>query len=141
MSDKTFTRSELADLVVDGLGRATKAHSAGEIRNTLAELGVDFLRSVVKDLLDELVREGRIASSPTTYFRNGGPRKGRAYHSVRLLEEIQAHEDSFEGLTGPPREARRDTLVELAEELASRKSRLPERAIDEKAREEPEGCA
>ena len=149
MKNKTFTRAELADILVNGLGRATNAHSAGEIRDTLAALGVNFLRSVVHDLLDELVRDGRIASSPTTFFRNGGPRKGRAYHSNRLLKEIRDHgpKDHFDGLTKfranfcGTEKPTKSRLVELAEELARRKSHLPERVLDEKAHEEPEDCA
>lgn len=127
MEQKTFTRSQLSELLVDGLGRATKAHSAGEIQTTLAKLGIFFSRTVVKDLLDELVEESRIAFTVSTFFREGAPRAGRAYHSLELLE-ADGPEDPFEKLTedtptqvreNPP-PSRPKSLIELAEELARR---------------------
>ena len=126
MNPKNFTRLELADLLVDGLGRATKAHSAGEIQKTLARLDVFFTRNVVKDVLDDLVDAGRIAFTLSSFLRNGGRRAGRAYHSLELLELIRAREpeDPLEGLTGhraaepeyPPSPVGRKTLVNLTEE-------------------------
>lgn len=126
MEKKTFTRLELAELLVDGLGRATKAHSAGEIQKTLTKLDVFFTRDVVKDVLDDLVDAGRIVFTLSSFLRNGGRRAGRAYHSLELLERIKARgpEDPLEGLTGhraaqpeyPPPPVGRETLVDLTEE-------------------------
>lgn len=148
MERKTFTRTELAELLVDGLGRATKAHSAGEIQKTLAQLRVFFPRDIVKEVLDELVQAGRIAYTISNFFREGALRPGRAYHSLELLETIKARgpEDPFEGLTAggkdnpyrykdpvghetPAEETKPDqdshkSLVELAEEMKKRSSFL-----------------
>lgn len=100
MKNKTFTRAELAEVLVDGVNRATKSHSAGEIQKTLAQLGVFFDRDVVKELLDELAKTGRIAYTVSSFLRNGGVRAGRAYHSLELVKKKNPPpEDPFEGLT------------------------------------------
>lgn len=120
MRRKTFSRSKLSQILVDGLGRATKAHSAGEIQRTLAKLGVFFSHDVVKDLLDDLVEKNLVAYTLSRFFRNGEFRTGRAYHSLELAAEIESRgpKDPFES--------------------ANRKISLAERATHEKANEEHE---
>ncbi len=132
MQDRHFTRTQLGELLVDGLARASKAHSAGEIQRTLNHLGVSFSRTEVQELLNELVDAGRLAFTMTTFIREGSPHPGRAYHSLKVLDELRARgpKDPFEGLVGEnqpaesaktPHPEPRKSLLELAEDLARKR--------------------
>ena len=98
MTERDFNRKNLEELLVDGLNRASGAHSAGELQRTLQKLGVNVERDHVKRTLDELVEQGRIAYTVSAFHRNGALRSGRAYHSLALLETLKSRgvEDPFE---------------------------------------------